>query len=258
MTAHELPFLKKSAPGPFKITLPAPSNFVVSSYKPGVSEPVLSHACRAACRIWSKSSATKSSGSSPKASPTFSSTRLTIPTISIPIQREQRRTRWRESRRGIGRKPSRGDNPLLDDIPRNNVTVAVHVCRGNSRSRWYTEGGYDAIAEKLFGIARRGPLPAGIRYRARRQLRACCASCRADKRVVLGLVTTKEPQPRIAGRLCAAASTKPRATSRSKISRSARNAASPPSPPATCSPLDDQWRKLELVVNTARKVWGTT
>src|SRR5580658_7697368 len=37
LTGHELPFLKKSAPGPFKITLPAPSNFMVSSYKRGVS-----------------------------------------------------------------------------------------------------------------------------------------------------------------------------------------------------------------------------
>ncbi len=30
--------------------------------------------------------------------------------------------------------------------------MALHVCRGNSRSRWYTEGGYDAVAEKLFGL----------------------------------------------------------------------------------------------------------
>jgi 5-methyltetrahydropteroyltriglutamate--homocysteine methyltransferase len=38
MTGHELPFLKKSAPGPFKITLPSPSNFMVSSYKRGISD----------------------------------------------------------------------------------------------------------------------------------------------------------------------------------------------------------------------------
>ena len=44
-----------------------------------------------------------------------------------------------------------GDNSLLKDIPRSKVAVSVHICRGNSRSRWYTEGGYDVIAEKLFG-----------------------------------------------------------------------------------------------------------
>ena len=40
LTAHELPLLKKSAPGPFKVTVPAPSNFVVSSYKPGLTERI--------------------------------------------------------------------------------------------------------------------------------------------------------------------------------------------------------------------------
>jgi 5-methyltetrahydropteroyltriglutamate--homocysteine methyltransferase len=32
----------------------------------------------------------------------------------------------------------------------NNVTLAIHLCRGNNRSHWYAEGGYDAIAERLF------------------------------------------------------------------------------------------------------------
>jgi len=27
--------------------------------------------------------------------------------------------------------------------------ACAHVCRGNSRSRWYKEGGYDAIAENF-------------------------------------------------------------------------------------------------------------
>ena len=31
------------------------------------------------------------------------------------------------------------------------MTLAIHLCRGNNRSHWYAEGGYDAIAEKLFG-----------------------------------------------------------------------------------------------------------
>src|SRR6202453_1760781 len=39
LTAHELPLLKQAAGGPFKITLPAPSNFVLASYKPGVTDP---------------------------------------------------------------------------------------------------------------------------------------------------------------------------------------------------------------------------
>ena len=38
LTGHELPFLQSAAPGEFKITLPAPSNFMVASYKPGLTD----------------------------------------------------------------------------------------------------------------------------------------------------------------------------------------------------------------------------
>ena len=38
LTAHELPFIKNNSPGPFKVTVPAPSNFVVASYKTGVTD----------------------------------------------------------------------------------------------------------------------------------------------------------------------------------------------------------------------------
>src|ERR1039457_927414 len=38
LTANEIPLLQAAAPGPFKVTVPAPSNFVVSSYKAGLTE----------------------------------------------------------------------------------------------------------------------------------------------------------------------------------------------------------------------------
>ena len=38
LTGHELPFLRQEAAKPFKITLPAPSNFIVASYKRGVTD----------------------------------------------------------------------------------------------------------------------------------------------------------------------------------------------------------------------------
>src|SRR5262249_17784443 len=43
------------------------------------------------------------------------------------------------------------DNSALSALPREGVTSALHICRGNSRSRWYAEGGYEAVAETLFG-----------------------------------------------------------------------------------------------------------
>ena len=38
MTGHEVPFLKKNTHGPFKVTLPAPSNFMLASYKTGITD----------------------------------------------------------------------------------------------------------------------------------------------------------------------------------------------------------------------------
>jgi 5-methyltetrahydropteroyltriglutamate--homocysteine methyltransferase len=30
------------------------------------------------------------------------------------------------------------------------MTVGMHLCRGNFRSRWMAQGGYDPVAERLF------------------------------------------------------------------------------------------------------------
>ena len=38
LTEHEFPFLKQNARQPFKITLPAPSNFMLASFKEGVTD----------------------------------------------------------------------------------------------------------------------------------------------------------------------------------------------------------------------------
>ena len=51
------------------------------------------------------------------------------------------------------------------------VTVAMHICRGNYRSSWAASGSYEAVAERLFNESRR-PVPAGVRHRAGRRVRA--------------------------------------------------------------------------------------
>jgi 5-methyltetrahydropteroyltriglutamate--homocysteine methyltransferase len=42
------------------------------------------------------------------------------------------------------------DNDTLQDAAGTGVTVGLHMCRGNNRSAWRSEGGYDVIAEKAF------------------------------------------------------------------------------------------------------------
>ncbi len=83
------------------------------------------------------------------------------------------------------------DNALMADFPE--VTFGLHLCRGNFRSMWSVEGGYDPIAEQLFTQIRVQRLL--LEYDSPRA--GTFAPLRfvpPDKTVVLGLVTTKEPQ----------------------------------------------------------------
>jgi 5-methyltetrahydropteroyltriglutamate--homocysteine methyltransferase len=146
------------------------------------------------------------------------------------------------------------DNAALAAGRGGNVTLALHVCRGNNRSRWYTEGGYDAIAERLFGTLDVDAFL--LEYDTERAGGfAPLGRVPRGKTVVLGLVTTKEPRLESPDTL------------RRRIDEAARHvplerlALSPQCGFASVAAgnllsVDDQWRKLELVVSTARAVWG--
>jgi methionine synthase II (cobalamin-independent) len=134
------------------------------------------------------------------------------------------------------------------------MTVCVHMCRGNFRSAWVAEGGYEAVAEALFpaldvdGLfleyddARSGDF-APLRFVPK------------GKMVVLGLVTTK------VGEL------EPKDLLRRRIEEAARHL---PLEQLCLSPQcgfsstvhgndiarESQAAKLRLVVETAREVWG--
>jgi 5-methyltetrahydropteroyltriglutamate--homocysteine methyltransferase len=253
LTAHELPLLKKAAQGPFKITLPAPSNFVVASYKPGVTDafyPTHADLLRDLVSIvrdevrWLVSEGVR------------------YIQFDAPYYSHYLDPRQRERLQAAGFDPDQeferaiaGDSAALHEVPRGKVTVAFHVCRGNSRSRWYTEGGYDAIAEKLFGVLDVDAFL--LEYDTERAggfepLRLVPR----NKTVVLGLITTKEAKLESQDEL------------RRRIDEAARYvpienlALSPQCGFASVAAgnllsIDDQWRKLELVVETARKVWGS-
>ena len=55
---------------------------------------------------------------------------------------------------------------------RTGMAVTTHMCRGNFRSSWAAEGGYDFVAEALFSRAGRRRLLPRVRRRAVGQLRA--------------------------------------------------------------------------------------
>ena len=251
LTAHEVPFLERHATGPFKVTLPAPSNFMVSSYKPGVTDRVYPDRAALLADIvrivqdevrW-------------LVDRNVSYIQFDAPYYSHYLDAHQR-----ERMRADGLDPDAelrnaiaGDNAARGEIRRPGTTFALHVCRGNNQSRWYTEGAYDAVAETLFATLDVDRFL--LEYDDERSggfepLRLVPQG----KSVVLGLVTTKQ-----------AALESPDVLRR-RVDDAARYvplehlAISPQCGFASVArgnllTADDQWRKLDLVVSTARKIW---
>jgi 5-methyltetrahydropteroyltriglutamate--homocysteine methyltransferase len=134
-----------------------------------------------------------------------------------------------------------------------NMTVAVHFCRGNSMGRWLAEGGYDYVADKVFGGLKVDAL--FLEYDTERAgtfepLRHVSP----DKTVVLGLVSTKtaqlEPKRELMGRIDQAAKYLP--LDRLCLSPQCGFASRDKGNPIT---VQDEIAKLRLVVETAAEVW---
>jgi 5-methyltetrahydropteroyltriglutamate--homocysteine methyltransferase len=134
------------------------------------------------------------------------------------------------------------------------VTFGIHLCRGNQRSMWHREGTYDAVAERLFNelphdrflLEYDSPRAGGfepLRYVPKGRI------------VVLGLVSTKVPELESVDDL------KRRIDEAAKFVPLEQLALSPQCGFASdvvgnLISEDDQKRKLERVVETARQVWG--
>ncbi len=148
----------------------------------------------------------------------------------------------------------KADNEILRLF--DGVTFGIHLCRGNQRSMWHREGSYDAIAERLFNELRHDRLL--LEYDSPRAgtfepLRFVPKG----KIVVLGLVSTKIPEIEKVDDL------KRRIETACKYITLEQLAISPQCGFASdvvgnLISEDDQKRKLEVVVETARQLWGTT
>ena len=144
------------------------------------------------------------------------------------------------------------DNRLLEAF--GGAVSGIHLCRGNQRSMWHREGSYDAVAERLFsGLKHRRLL---LEYDSERAggfepLRFVPKGTV----VVLGLVSTKTPELESVDHL------KRRIDDAARFLPLEQLAVSPQcgfSSDVVGNLLteDDQKRKLDRVVETARQVWG--
>jgi 5-methyltetrahydropteroyltriglutamate--homocysteine methyltransferase len=166
----------------------------------------------------------------------------------------------RDFARSIGEDPARLPQTYANLVnaataarPRD-MTVCLHLCRGNARSHWIADGGYEPVAEVLFNqfdvdgyfleydSSRAGDF---------RPLRFVPKG----KRVVLGLVTTKK------GALENKDDIKRRIDEASKVVPIEQLALSPQCGFASNAEgnqltVEEERAKLRLIVEIAREVWG--
>lgn len=90
----------------------------------------------------------------------------------------------------IGRQYVACINEILSAKPAD-MTVTMHICRGNFRSTWFSSGGYEPIAETLFGECRVDGF--FLEYDSARAGGFEPLRYTKDQTVVLGLITSKFP-----------------------------------------------------------------
>jgi 5-methyltetrahydropteroyltriglutamate--homocysteine methyltransferase len=254
LTGDQAAFVKKHVGDqPFKITVPSPSGFMNSSYRRGVSD--------SAYPIPAEMLADLSAIVRDEIGALFAEG---VPYVQMdtPQYSYYGDPNMTARMRDAGLDPEKAlnmaidaDNAALAGIERAGVTVALHVCRGNSRSRWVAEGGYDAFADKLFNglqvdrflLEYDDPTRSGgfepLRF------------VPDGKMVVLGLITTKTPGLESKDDL------KRRVDEAARHIPLERLALSPQCGFASVAAgnlldWDDQRRKLELVVEVARDIWS--
>lgn len=144
-------------------------------------------------------------------------------------------------------------NDAIRDVP-DNVAISMHMCRGNNQGQWVAEGGYEPVAEQLFSefnvdayfmeydSDRAGDFEP-LRYVPH------------DRLVVLGLLTTKTPEndskDELKRRIDEAAKFVP--LENLALSPQCGFASAAQGNPIT---LDDQTRKISLILEVADEVWG--
>jgi methionine synthase II (cobalamin-independent) len=254
LTENQASFLKQHAGGtPFKVTLPAASYITTRGYKPGTSDatyPTRRDALHDVMAIM----AAEVKALVAEGVPYVQLDNPHYPDYIDAGRVEQMKAYGWDVKQMI-RDDVETDNACLKGFDRSNVTLAMHFCRGNGgRGGWHTSGGYDAIAEEVFGgldidtfLLEYDSDRAGgfepLRFIPKR------------KSVVLGLVTTKS------GELESADDIIRRIEEASKYVDIDDLALSPQcgfASVAIGNPLtpEEERRKLELVVQVARKVWG--
>ena len=145
-------------------------------------------------------------------------------------------------------------NAALEAKPAD-MTITTHVCRGNFRSTWISEGGYEPVAETLLGKVNYDGY--FLEYDTERAggFEPLRFLPKGNKVVVLGLVTSKS------GTLEKKDAIERRIAEASKFAPLEQFCLSPQCGFASTEEgnilaEEEQWAKLRMIVELAGKVWG--
>jgi len=144
-------------------------------------------------------------------------------------------------------------NKALEGKPAD-LTVGLHVCRGNFRSTWISEGGYEPVAEILFGGVNMDAFFLEYDNERAGGFEPLRFIKPGHQKVVLGLVTTKN------GELEDPAQVKARLQEAAKFVSLDQICLSPQCGFASTEEgnslsEEQQWAKIRLVVDIAGQVW---
>jgi methionine synthase II (cobalamin-independent) len=145
-------------------------------------------------------------------------------------------------------------NRVLAGKP-DDLVVTTHLCRGNNQSMWAAEGGYDFVAEALFGDLQVN----GYFLEFDDERSGTFEPLRfvpPGKQVVLGLVTTKRPELEDADMLKRRIEEASRYIDIDQLCLSGQCGFSSTEEGNRLT-IDQERAKLELIVNVAADVWGS-
>ncbi len=251
IATEELEYVQKRTKRTPKATLPSPESQHFFRFREGVSDsvyPDLDEFFQDVARIYRE----EASDLAHRGATYLQLDSVSFPLLCDPNHREAFNARGYDADRFVSRYIDLF-NDAVGDRPAGFI-LGVHFCRGNNQGKWLGTGGYEAVAEEVFTRLDADAL--FLEYDSERAggfspLRHVSS----DKRVVLGLVSTKTPALEDEDELIRRVEEASRFVPLERLSLSPQcgfastEAGNPLTP-------DDQWRKLELVVRTASRIWG--
>lgn len=145
---REVRFLEQDTDVPYKVTLPAISNFYMTEYPTSAyasRDEFVAHMCELSGEL--------AAGAVQAGARYIQFDFPLYPALADPEKRADLERELGERAESLLSKAIASDNQVLGAIG-DGVTVGIHMCRGNYRSRWWARGSLEPVAERMFNELR--------------------------------------------------------------------------------------------------------